>query len=108
MKMNETEKVALYGRAWTLWNDLQFIMFFEEAAEAQQALSKVFRKGPTEERLDKLAEELADLTIVMEQLNCVFPELKERIPHFKQEKLARLKQLVEKGLKEYKEANRVE
>ena len=82
------------------WGDMQYITTIEEAAEVQQAISKVYR---TKERFgdgspenqaawNHLAEEVADLEIMLMQLRimgpCNYPKLVEKM---RAEKLCRLK-----------------
>ena len=53
--------------------DSQILMFFEEVGELMQAISKIYRdKGKGEYDLAILAEEIADVEIMLEQLKVIF------------------------------------
>jgi len=82
LKMNE-----LYQKALEFWGkDLQLNMVFEELGELITKLSRVIRNRipPTD-----LAEEIADVEIMLEQLTYIY-KLEEQVQHTKAEKLLRL------------------
>jgi len=83
----------VYHKALELWGkDLQLNMVFEELGELISTLSRVIRgrMGP-----DKLAEEIADAEIMLEQLKIIYNNDKE-VEDAKIRKIHRLKERIEK------------
>ena len=91
----------MYKEAWKRWGDLQWVMIMEECSELIQATSKRLRKGDTPKVRQMLAEEVADVEIMLEQLKTVDPYLAVASQVFKQRKLERLgkmlKNVISKG-----------
>lgn len=86
----------LYQRAHKLWGKDQFIYLMEECAELQQAASKFYRdKG----NLEDLAEEIADVEIMIAQMKVIFEDenLNRLIDEQKSVKLRRLGKRVKRG-----------
>ena len=83
------DKNDLYRKAWAKWGDLQFIMIIEEPAELIKAVTKYLR-NKTHENKVRIAEEVADTEIMIEQFRVMFPEMNEIIENHKKEKLERL------------------
>lgn len=65
----------------------QIAMFFEEASELQKELCK-FLRGDKKVK-NKIAEEIGDLEIILEQLKLMF-DIEEKVEVVKEEKLKRL------------------
>ena len=92
--LNVTKGDLLYHQAIEKWGpDAQVLIFFEEFAEAIQAVAKHGRNlnGST---IKKIADELADAQIMLEQMIIVFDcgyEFQEAIKN----KLIRLKERID-------------
>ena len=68
----------------------------EECAELIQAISKVRRKGETEDTLDHLAEEIADVRIVCCQLSGIFG-VTDKVNQYELDKLDRQLKRIKEG-----------
>ena len=71
------DKIKLYKKAVTKWGEeSQILMAIEEMGELIQALSKYFRQPNKsfERRFDNIEQEIADVSIMIEQLKCIFSE----------------------------------
>ena len=89
-------KEELYIRAKD-WFGLQnqVIVAIEEASEFQKELTKKLRNGIADKTFDSLlADEIADLTIMIEQITLAF-NLKDDIESLKKYKLNRLAERIE-------------
>lgn len=85
-------RADLYKKAIDKWGkELQVMMFFEETAELQKELVKVFRNQ--KEDYSKVSEEIADVEIMLEQLKVMF-SCQALSNRFKLEKLKRLKKML--------------
>ena len=70
----------------------QMIVAIEECSELQKEITKIIRnKG----NLENLAEEIADVEIMLEQLKLIFT-LHDKVVTKKGEKIERLKRIIEK------------
>lgn len=86
----------LYQKALDLWGkDLQLNMVFEELGELITKLSRVIRGRIN---IDDLAEEIADVEIMLEQLQFIY-NLEEEISDLKIKKLVRLGERIRKANK---------
>ena len=84
----ELNKDEIYREAIETWGtDMQIDMFIEEASELIQALVK-YKRGKGD--LNNIAEEIADVSIMLEQMAMVF-DCHNKSVGFKKFKLARLK-----------------
>lgn len=84
----ELNKDEIYREAINAWGaDMQIDMCVEEMAELTQALIK-FKRGKGD--LNNIAEEIADVSIMLEQMAMVFG-CHNKSYAYKQYKLARLK-----------------
>ena len=95
--MNKRELKKLYKEAVKKWGlQLQFGMLIEECAELIQAVNKVSRKDDAD-TWRNLAEEMADVEIMIEQLKTVidWQNLEFLVSTAKNNKLLRLKSLLE-------------
>ena len=96
--MKLSEKITLYNKIISKNSvDSQMEMVIEEAAELIVAI-KHFMRG----RVGAVAvvEELADMEIMLEQMNMIFPM--DDIGKIKQEKLVRLAKRLETGINKIK------
>lgn len=88
----KTEK-ELFRVAWAKWGDLQWVMVIEEASELQKCVTKILRgKGSHE----NLAEEIADLEIMLAQVKENKPLLQPLIEKYRKLKIERLEKMLEK------------
>jgi len=87
--MNTYEKaIAKFGP------DIQIYVATEEMGELIQALSKYLRSdNPSPQLLDNIVEEIADVTIMLNQLLCIF---QENDKHFQTVFNSKLKRLSDK------------
>ena len=70
----------------------QMVIVMEECSKKQKEVSKIIReKG----NLENLAEEIADVEIMLEQLKLIFT-LHDKVATKKGEKIERLKRIIEK------------
>ncbi len=68
----------------------ELVVAMEECAELIQAISKVIRYGASEEKyIDHLSEEMADVTIVLDELGMIFNNICD-IAVWRKRKLERL------------------
>lgn len=97
--MNKIETKKLYKDAVEKWGlPLQFGMLMEECAELIQATNKIMRKE-SPESWKQLAEEMADVEIMIDQLKSVinWQNLETHVAEYKEEKLQRLKKRIEEN-----------
>lgn len=93
-KIDYAARVAVYEKAIAKNGMLlQAIVALEELSEAQKEICKLLRE---EGNLDHLAEEIADATIMLEQLRLMF-NLNADVCRIMDEKVQRLAQRLEKG-----------
>lgn len=71
----------------------EIMKYFEEAAELQDAVSKFYAGKDT---VAHIAEEIADLRIMLEQLEIIF-NCRELVQEWREKKLVQLAEDVEKG-----------
>lgn len=93
------KQTTLYKKALKKWGqEAQLQMIQEECAELIQAVSKILRKGDQPHLIMNLAEELADVEIMIEQAELMFDwrMLKELKDQMKDRKLGRLAELLVK------------
>ena len=107
--MSNKTKETIYERALKKWpGPVQLIVLVEECAELIKAVNKLLRAGYTGgwtmEHVDDIAEEAADVLIMIEQLkvmtffkgfNTPIPKTNELIERFRIEKLKRLEEILE-------------
>ena len=86
----------IYKKAFVMWGrDLQLNMVIEEASEIIQAVCK-FKRNPCPACLDEVIEEIVDVRIMLEQIECIFG-LTRRIQAERTRKLRRLKRRLRNG-----------
>lgn len=78
-------KVAVH----TYGKDLQRMTAIEEMAELTQALSKDKRYPNTPEVLDNIAEEIADVRIMLDQLEYIY-DCSNKVEEYRKKKIYRL------------------
>ncbi len=71
-------------------------MAIEEASELIKAICKLRRNGVTAETVNNLAEEMADVEIILEQLKIMF-HLAEGVGEWKNYKISRLLQMMKEA-----------
>jgi len=90
---------SIYKKAIKLWGiDSQMSMVVEEASELIKAICKLRRTGVTAETVNNLAEEIADMEIMTEQLKIMF-YLTEGVGKWKKHKIERLSKLIKEAEK---------
>lgn len=98
--MNRVERKRLYKQAVSKWGySLQLCMLMEESAELIQAVSKVVRRGEKDNSVyDNLAEEMADVEVMIEQIKITtdWMLLEDKVRFWKEKKLLRLKEIISK------------
>jgi hypothetical protein len=88
-------KNILYTKVLEKWGYYsQIDMCIEEMAELTKALCKAKRSKKPENWLMSVYEEIADVAITLEQMSILF-DGEEAISYKKEEKLLRLKRLIE-------------
>jgi len=88
------ENKKLYQKALNKWGmEFQLLMLMEECSELITATSKVFRYNNLEV-IDRLAEEIADVEIMIEQIKYAIG-LQEACRLHKEKKIYRLSKLLE-------------
>lgn len=86
------EKIKLYKAAIDQWGQtFEYMKVVEECGEFLQAYSKVMENKWSKERL---AEELADVEIMLEQIK-ISHNISAQVKNIKVEKIERLKQRLE-------------
>lgn len=86
-KITFEERRAVYLKALAAWGDrAQMIVAVEELAECQKEICKILRGG---ENFHHLAEEIADATIMLEQVRLMF-NIKEQVCEYMDAKVCRL------------------
>lgn len=85
---------GLYQLAINTWgSNAQNIMVLEETAELQKEVCKLIRGDHSADRIDKIAEEIADVRIMCNQLEYGL-EIKVQVARQTKIKLARLRKLL--------------
>ena len=88
---------TLFAEARKQWGvKSQLVMGVEECAELQKEICKVYRGDQSLERMHKLAEEIADVELMCDQLEYMFG-LANEIQIKRTEKLNRLAELLKKS-----------
>lgn len=88
------ERQKVYMNALITYGDRkQMVKCLEELAECQQAICKILIGG---ENFDHLAEEIADATIVLEQMRLLF-NINDRVCEYMDAKVKRLDDNLRKG-----------
>lgn len=91
------EREAVYRDAIKLWGaDVQEIVAIEECSEIIKEICKT-RRG--QGSLGRLAEEIADVTIMMEQLRLMY-DINDEVCAFMDQKVLRLKKNIESAARE--------
>jgi len=89
--------LELYSKALKLWGEsLQVGMLLEESQELALAVTG-FIRGKND--VDKIAEEVADVMIMVEQAQQMYPDLTKKIATWRKNKLVRLEKSIEEATK---------
>jgi len=92
----QKQRDKIYTKCVEKWGfNSQVDRCIEEMAELTKALLKARRHEHPEDWFTSVREEIADVTITLEQMVILF-EGEELVPQWIEEKLLRLKRLVEK------------
>lgn len=98
--MNYEQRKKVYNKALAANGDLmQMTVAVEELAECQQAICKILRGG---ENFDHLAEEVADATIMLEQVRLMF-HINDSVCAYMDAKVKRLDERMEQRLRRHGE-----
>ena len=93
--MKQETIYTLFAKAHDKWGaQSQLVMGLEECAELQKEICKIYRGDYSLERQQKLAEEIADVELMCDQLEYMFG-LANSIQTFRTQKLNRLAELLE-------------
>ena len=93
MKKENIDKIKLYKKAVKTWGYAsQLLMAVEEMAELTQAISHLLRDRNYAK--SEIIEELADVEVMCEQLRVIIDK-NDKIDKIKEEKLARLSEMLE-------------
>ena len=94
--MNEKERRKLYGQCLDKWGpNSQIDLCIEEMSELIQALCKAKHYEKPDDWLTQVYEEIADVTIMLEQVTSIF-DGDEVVPIVTKRKLKRLVERVQK------------
>lgn len=96
--MNLRDRKKLYRKAINKWGlPLQLNVLMEECAELIQATSKIIRGDDHPDAWKQLAEEMADVEIMIEQIKLTtdWQLTSERVEAAREEKLLRVKKWLE-------------
>lgn len=94
--MDQIDRNNIYELAIKKWGrDAQIVMAIEECAELQHALCK-FLNNRNEKDLNAIADELADVEIMIEQLRILFAN-NGRVDAIKEAKLTRLVEMLKQS-----------
>jgi len=103
--MRTGEEYILYEQAWKKYGSaMQFIVAMEECSELIKAISKFMRDGKVED-FKSIVEEIADVEIMLEQIDYIFC-LGLSIDLIKRQKLERLEQRLKEGSEDEKVNNK--
>ena len=93
IKWSEMESKAAKGAIETFGKEAQIIMAMEEMSELIQALSKNIRG---EDNVDNIAEEIADVSIMLEQMMIIFA-CSDKVAEWHKKKICKLIQKIKKA-----------
>lgn len=94
------ERAKVYGQALDSFGTVtQLVVGIEELSEIQKEICKALRG---EDNLQHLAEEVADATIMLEQLRLIF-DINEEVGGIMDEKVERLRENIKKAKAENQE-----
>ena len=92
----DSERTEIYKRAISTYGEeAQIRMVFEEMAELQKELCKHLRGKEPFEQIIRIAEEIADVEIMLDQMKILF-KLNEAVESHKEYKIFRLNQNLNK------------
>lgn len=89
------DRQEVYAKAIEKFGEYpQIIQAVQELAELQKELTKYCLKSHDDTLISKIAEEMADVEIMLEQLKMIFKDIDFQVINFKQQKIDRLKGMV--------------
>lgn len=95
-KISYESRCEVYRKALRRWGDVQLLVAIEEMSEVVKALTKFMRCTVDEcgpEQIDSIIEEVADATIMLEQLRLIFG-INDEVCEAMDAKIERLKERV--------------
>lgn len=96
--MTYKRKEQIFQRAIAKWGiGAQLGMLLEEAIELALAVRKYLGRDQSVQRFDDVCEEIADVEIMVEQFEMMYPGSREVIDRFKEEKIKRLEERLNKS-----------
>lgn len=99
--MKKSDKTKLYNSAVKLWGvNAQVDMAIEEASELIKAICKLKRSGASIETVSAVAEEIADVEIMIEQLKIML-YCYDDVENWEKYKLERLSERIEEAEKKH-------
>ncbi|GEJ46037.1 hypothetical protein [Chryseobacterium sp. ON_d1] len=94
--MDYEKSKEIYQKAISTWGEIaQLEMLQEESTELALATRKYIRI-PNDENMTKLASEVADVKIMLEQLEFMYPDITVMSNDWRKNKLSRLEQRLNK------------
>jgi len=87
------ETRELYRQAYEKWNYTQFTLIVEECSELIKAVCKFWR-DPSGENIESLVEEIADVGIMVEQIEATL-DCSARVRRIRRRKLRRLRKRIQ-------------
>lgn len=92
--MMRSDKIAeIYDDAYKRWGaKSQVVMAIEECAELTKELTKYLRSDAS---ISNMAEEIADVEIMIEQLRSMFPGVSAEADAWREKKLLRLRKMLD-------------
>jgi NTP pyrophosphatase (non-canonical NTP hydrolase) len=94
-----TNRCVTYFQALSQWGlENQLLVAIEEMSEVQKAITKLVRasEGNHEDALNNLAEEIADATIMLEQLRYIYG-IDDKVAAMMDNKIFRLEERISNG-----------
>jgi hypothetical protein len=99
--LKKSDKTKLYNSAVKLWGvNAQVDMAIEEASELIKAICKLKRSGNSLETVSAVAEEIADVEIMIEQLKIMLC-CRDDVENWKKYKIERLSERIEEAEKKH-------
>lgn len=92
--MTEAEKKILEKALDTYGSQAQITMVFEEMSELQKELCKFLRGKDDGKTIANIAEEIADVEIMLDQMKLLF-DIGDDVADYREDKILRLKRRLE-------------
>lgn len=96
----EERSDVIFKRCLEMWGlDAQLLMLAEESSELTQASLKMLRDKAAGNPLFRLAEEIADVELMIDEVKYYFVGLDSMVSNYRREKLERLEKLLNEAEK---------